>query len=172
MSLLVDLLAHAQLSQIYSWVSLFIHECLFTSKKSKNLLTSWVDFRSKGVNLTLDFFFILERAQAWAPGPQPLSGANWGHKVHRQGLGGTIWALGPRSFIKTFGPLGPYPPCTDPRKKSRELTLFHLHDFSVRWGNLKLGHYRSSSRKAPGGVFFFMLASSQTQIQNSKNLIR
>ena len=67
-----------------------------------------MDFRSKGVNLTLDFFFILERAQAWAPGPgpQPLSGANWGHKVHRQGLGGTIWALGPRSFIKTLGPFG------------------------------------------------------------------
>ena len=45
-SFLVDLLAHAPLSQIYSWVSLFIHDCLFTPKKSKNLLTSWVDFRS------------------------------------------------------------------------------------------------------------------------------
>ena len=173
-SLLVDLLAHAPLSQIYSWVSLFIHECLFTPKKSKNLLTSWVDFCSKGANLTLDFFFILERAQAWAPGPgpQPLAGANWGHKVHRQGLGGTIWALGPRSFIKTlgpFGPLGPYPPVRIPEKKRRELTLFHIHEFSVRWGNLKLGHYVSKlnriKRSTPCnfdlGRFFLKWASKK-----------
>ena len=154
-SLLVDLLAHAQLSQIYSWVSLFIHECLFTPKKSKNLLTSWVDFHSTHKGLIWhSTFFLFWKGPKLGPlalGPNPCldSGANWGHKVHRQGSGGTIWALEPRSFIKTlgpFGPLGPYPPCTDPRKKSRELTLFHLHDFSVRCGNLKLGHYKQTEQ--------------------------
>ena len=152
----------------------FTHECLFlftsVSLLPKNQkIYSRAEWTSaqKGI-IWHSTFFYSGKGPTWAPGPQPLSGANWGHKVHRHGLGRTIWALGPRSFIKTFGPLGPYPPCTDPRKKSRELTLFHLHDFSVRWGNFKLGHYRSSSRKAPGGVFFFMLASSQTQIQKFK----
>ena len=47
-ALCVDLFAQAQLSQICSaGVSLFTQQWLFTPKKSKNLLTSWVEFPPK-----------------------------------------------------------------------------------------------------------------------------
>lgn len=47
LALVVALFTQTQLSQIYSQLLIFTYECLFTPKKSKNLLTSWVELPVK-----------------------------------------------------------------------------------------------------------------------------